>query len=299
MARNPLENNRLASILGASQQLSKPAERITTLPVSELTPGAQQPRRSFKEEQLAELAQSIHERGILQPLLVRPISGGGYEIVAGERRWRAAQLAGLSEVPVILRNFSDQEAAMVALIENVQRENLNVIDEIDSKIRLIGYALDLPEEQVPGKLNELRRNPVPEQVEILETVFRPLGEKWSSFARNKLRILNYPPHLVEALRRGLALTMVTLIARAPIEHQMELIRRAENGEGRKTIAQVIAELSRDTERLPTFERRLGAALTDQKWLDGLNHAQSQALKSWLTNMPEVLRDAFEEASKKT
>jgi ParB family chromosome partitioning protein len=112
------------------------------LPIDELRPGRYQPRRHAREESLAELAASIREQGVLQPLIVRAVGGAEdsspvYEIVAGERRWRAARLAGLTSVPVIVRELSDQSALAVALIENLQREDLNPIDQARSMSQLV------------------------------------------------------------------------------------------------------------------------------------------------------------------
>jgi ParB family chromosome partitioning protein len=104
-------------------------EEQRTVPLAALKPGRFNPRRNFAEAQLEELAASIRERGLVQPLVVRPSSGDTYEIVAGERRWRAAQLANLHDVPVVVRALSDQEAVEIAIIENVQREDLNAIEE--------------------------------------------------------------------------------------------------------------------------------------------------------------------------
>jgi ParB family chromosome partitioning protein len=108
------------------------------VPIEFLRPSPQQPRRRFDESELETLVQSIRERGVLQPLLVRPSGGGaaGYEIVAGERRWRAAQRAGLHEVPVVVRELSDQETLELALIENLQRADLSPLDEAHAYRRL-------------------------------------------------------------------------------------------------------------------------------------------------------------------
>lgn len=100
-----------------------------TLRVSELEPNRGQPRKNFDEAAISALADSIREHGILQPLLVRPMPLGGYQIVAGERRWRAARMLGMDEVPVIVRDMTELEAAQIALIENLQRENLNPLEE--------------------------------------------------------------------------------------------------------------------------------------------------------------------------
>ena len=105
-------------------------EGVSTLRISEIEPNKNQPRKSFNNETLKQLADSITEHGVLQPLIVRSIAAGNYMIIAGERRWRAAKMAGLSEIPVIIRDdLSDEQAMQIAMIENLQRENLNPIEE--------------------------------------------------------------------------------------------------------------------------------------------------------------------------
>ncbi|MDD2362827.1 MAG: ParB/RepB/Spo0J family partition protein [Oscillospiraceae bacterium] len=100
-----------------------------TLRISEIEPNRSQPRKQFDEDSLSELSDSIAQHGILQPLLVRPLTDGSYQLVAGERRWRAARMAGLTEVPVVIREITDRQAAELALIENLQREDLNPMEE--------------------------------------------------------------------------------------------------------------------------------------------------------------------------
>jgi len=111
--------------------------QITSLPVDVMRRGKYQPRNDMRTEALEELADSIRAQGIVQPIVVRPLGGGDYEIIAGERRWRAAQLAGLHEVPVVVRDVPDEAAIAMALIENIQRENLNPIEEAVALQRLI------------------------------------------------------------------------------------------------------------------------------------------------------------------
>src|SRR5580692_11758933 len=115
---------------------TKPQEQLSSLSVSQIQRGKYQPRREMDPQALEDLANSIRSQGIIQPLIVRPV-GNKYEIIAGERRWRAAQLAGLSEVPAIIRNIPDEAAIAIALIENTQRENLNPIEEAIALDRLI------------------------------------------------------------------------------------------------------------------------------------------------------------------
>jgi len=116
---------------------AKPEDELRNLPVDRLKPGKYQPRTQMDPASLAELASSIKAQGVIQPILVRQVEGGRYEIVAGERRWRAAQQAGLSEVPVLVRGIPDEQALAMALIENIQRENLNPLEEAQGLQRLI------------------------------------------------------------------------------------------------------------------------------------------------------------------
>jgi ParB family chromosome partitioning protein len=113
-------------------------ETPTALPVDRIVPGRYQPRTRMDDASLAELAESIRTQGVVQPILVRPVAPNRYEIIAGERRWRAAQMAGLAEVPVAVRAVPDQAALALALIENIQRENLNPLEEAQGLKRLIG-----------------------------------------------------------------------------------------------------------------------------------------------------------------
>jgi ParB family transcriptional regulator, chromosome partitioning protein len=133
----------IASVPPAAQVARVPADELAKLPLDLLQRGRYQPRADMRTESLEELAASIKAQGVIQPIVVRPLeelSAGGaqrYEIIAGERRWRAAQLAGLSEIPSIIRHIPDDAAIAVALIENIQRENLNAVEEARALERLI------------------------------------------------------------------------------------------------------------------------------------------------------------------
>lgn len=127
----------------------------STVPVASLRPNAQQPRRHFDEDALAQLAQSISEVGVLLPLIVRPVSDEKYEIIAGERRWRAAQKAGLTEVPVIIRSASAQDSLEIAIIENVQREDISAI-ECARAYKELADKFGLNQEQIAQKVGKSR-----------------------------------------------------------------------------------------------------------------------------------------------
>ena len=127
---------------GDTSSRSSNADAVTMLPIAALQPGKYQPRSRMDQDALNALAASIKAQGIMQPILVRPVGGGNHEIIAGERRWRAARIAGLSSVPVLVRNIPDQQALAVALIENIQREDLNALEEATGIERLINeFAL--------------------------------------------------------------------------------------------------------------------------------------------------------------
>ncbi|MFN4232915.1 ParB/RepB/Spo0J family partition protein [Thermus sp.] len=162
---------------GLEALLPKGGGGVVRLPLSAIRPNPHQPRRRFAQESLEELAASIREKGLLQPLLVRP-KGEGYELVAGERRLRAAEMAGLKEVPVLIRDLTDQEAMEVALVENLQREDLTPLEEARGYQALLG--LGLTQEEVAKRVGKAR-----------------------STVANALRLLQLPQEVLEALEEGL------------------------------------------------------------------------------------------------
>jgi ParB family chromosome partitioning protein len=169
----------LASLIGEGIDEGFGVEDQRRVPLSALKAGRFNPRRGFSDAQLDELAASIRERGLVQPLVVRPLGGGDrYEIVAGERRWRAAQRANLHEVPVVIRALSDQEAIEIAIIENVQREDLNAIEEGE------GYQLLM---QGHGYTQE--------------DLAKVIGKSRSHLA-NTLRLLKLPKSVQDLVRKG-------------------------------------------------------------------------------------------------
>lgn len=136
----------------SSSELSAPS---ATLPIEKLQPGQYQPRTRMDQDSLQELAASIRSQGIIQPILVRPISGDHYEIIAGERRWRAAQIAELNDVPVLVRDIPDEATLAVALIENIQRENLNPVEEAVGLKRLMD-EFELTHEEMAKSIGRSR-----------------------------------------------------------------------------------------------------------------------------------------------
>src|SRR5947209_15207466 len=145
----------LAAILSVSGEPGEDDVQLRDVPVELITPNPRQPRQRFDEATLAGLAESVRRRGVLQPVLVRPASGGTYELVAGERRWRAAQLAGLELIPALVRSTDDAQALEVALIENMAREDLNPVEEARACAALV-EELGLTREEVGRRVGRSR-----------------------------------------------------------------------------------------------------------------------------------------------
>ncbi len=169
----------LEAILSVSKEAEREREQeLRELPIELIAPNAKQPRRRFDEDALQALADSLGERGILQPVLVRPVAGGTYELVAGERRWRAARIAGLERVPALVRARDDAEAIELALIENMAREDLSPIEEAHACAALV-EELNLTREEVGRRVGRSR-----------------------VAVSNLLRLLDLPDEVVELLQDG-------------------------------------------------------------------------------------------------
>ncbi|MBQ2136119.1 MAG: ParB/RepB/Spo0J family partition protein, partial [Clostridia bacterium] len=153
-------------------------ESAVTVKLHDIEPNREQPRKDFDEDALSELADSIAKHGLLQPIIVRPLSNGNYMIIAGERRWRACRMAGLDEVPVIVKELDEQSLAEIALIENLQREDLNAVEEAMGYKSLIDN-FGLTQEQVSEQMGKSR-----------------------SAVTNALRLLKLKDDELEALRSG-------------------------------------------------------------------------------------------------
>ena len=152
--------------------------KVETLPLREIEPDPGQPRKTFDDEALGELAASIAEHGLIQPIAVRPKAAGGYLIVAGERRWRACRMAGLTEAPVVVKDVTDEQAMELALVENLQREDLDPVEEAVGIHELMARC-DLTQEQAARKLGKSR-----------------------SALANSLRLLSLPETVLELLKSG-------------------------------------------------------------------------------------------------
>ncbi len=198
------------------------SDSTRTLRMSEIEPNKNQPRQDFNEAAIQELADSIREHGLIQPIIVRPL-GSGYQIVAGERRWRACRMLGLSEVPAIIKEFTDSETAQIALIENIQREDLNPVEEA-SAYRTLMDQYNMTQDQLA----------------------KTLGKSRSTIA-NFVRLLNLPEELINMLRKGdISVGQAKAIAAAETEEEMISIAKAASS-GKMTVRDIEKALSKKSE----------------------------------------------------
>lgn len=229
----------LDALLGAD---SAPTDALTTLAVGQIRPGRYQPRTRMDRNALAELSASIKAQGLMQPLLVRPVDREHYELIAGERRWRAAQMAGLAEVPVLVREVADESALAMSLIENIQREDLNPMEEAAGLQRLID-EFKMTHEQAASAVGRSR-----------------------SATTNLLRLLKLPKPVQAmvmegALEMGHARALLTLDAARQIEAANRIAARGLSVREAEALA---ARLARGpaTRRRPKADRDL-ARLEEQ------------------------------------
>lgn len=222
-----------------------PASADQFVPIERIKPNPDQPRKQFVKDDLDDLAASIKEKGVLQPLIVRKVGGDRYEIVAGERRWRAAQMAQLHELPVIVRDFSDIEVLEVAIIENIQRADLNAAEEA------AGYK------QLMDKFGHTQ-----------EKMAEALGKSRSHIA-NLLRLLNLPLPVLELLREG-KLSAGHARALIPAQEPIKLAQQVVKGglSVRATEALVKRELAGEAKPKPTGSSDQDEKDADTKALEG-------------------------------
>ena len=197
-------------------------EPETSLPISTIVLPTSQPRRYFDEDKLNQLADSIREHSIIEPLIVRPLADK-YELVAGERRYRAAQIVGLDSVPVVIRELNDEQALTFSLIENLAREDLNPIEETEGILALLGIELGTDKKEVISLLYRLENEQKgkathnvmgSQEAAEIESLFDGLGQTWSSFVANRLPLLKLPEEILNKLREGkIAYTKATAIAK--------------------------------------------------------------------------------------
>lgn len=224
-----------------------------TMRLSDIEPNRSQPRQDFDDAAIAELADSIRQHGLIQPIVVRPYSAG-YQIVAGERRWRACRMLGMSEVPVIIKEFSDSETAQIALIENIQREDLNPVEEAMAYKALMD-DYDMTQEELS----------------------KAVGKSRSAIA-NAVRLLNLPEEIVEMLRKKeLSTGQAKAIAAAETEEDMLEIAKMATG-GRMTVREI--------------ERYIAKKVEEDEEIDVTEDKEQRKAVNYMTEMQISLRECL-------
>ncbi|WP_375514566.1 ParB/RepB/Spo0J family partition protein [uncultured Nostoc sp.] len=192
---------------------SESQQPTATVALSAISLSSEQPRRYFDPIKMEQLIQSVKQHGILENLLIRPIQNqpGQYELVAGERRYRAAQAVGLVEVPVTIRELTDSEAIAIALVENLQRQDLNPVEETEGILQLVALRLECAQNEVVSLLYRMQNDVqrlndnviIQPQAESIKAIFNELGLMgWESFVSNRLPLLKLPEDVLEVLRSG-------------------------------------------------------------------------------------------------
>ena len=287
---------------------TKQSKSIQTLRIEQIVISSLQPRRYFDPEQLEQLTQSVKEHGILEPLLVRSLPDNKYELVAGERRYRAAIEAGLADVPVVIKELTDTEALQLALIENLQREDLNPLDETEGILQLIALRENLSVDEVISRLyrmyNEVKGNVnssnpnvrVNEFDDSVKVIFESLlSMNWLSFVKNKLPLLKLPEDVLSALRSGqIEYTKAKAVARIKDEQQRKNLISEAVAENLSLvqIKEKIAALLTDktsspspSTQLKTITRRL-----NQSKLWSKNPKKWKQVQNWLQKIENLLEE---------
>ena len=273
-----------------------------SLPLEKIQLSSTQPRRYFDPEKLAQLVKSVKEHGILEPILVRPLDSGDYELVAGERRFRAAQEVGLTEVPIVVRELDSKQALQVALMENLQREDLNPVEETEAVITLLEMQLELEKKEVVSLFyqahhakhrgKQLEQN-VLSKVETIKTVIAGIGRfTFDSFRSSRLPLLKLPEDVLEVLRQGrLEYTKASAIARVKDEEQRaELLQSAVEGnlslsEIRQRLQALLSLEPKPENVLAQRYSEIGQKLKKESiWTDNKKRKQIEALLSKLEQL---------------
>ena len=177
---------------------------VQVIPLDNIQDNPMQPRRNYDPEKISALSRSLIEHGQLQPIVVRPLDSGGYQVIAGHRRVRAAKEARWKSLQALVRPTRDDELAQLALVENIQRQDLDLLDEVDTTLQLISISLEVPINEVTALIHKVRRQKTDHRLYLpLQAFFGKLGqESFENFYSNKLPILKYPEDVKNLLRRG-------------------------------------------------------------------------------------------------
>ncbi|MBW4635477.1 MAG: ParB/RepB/Spo0J family partition protein [Iphinoe sp. HA4291-MV1] len=274
-----------------------------TVPLDKIVLPSTQPRRYFDPQAMQSLVESVKQNGILQPLLVRLV-GDKYSLVAGERRYKAAQSAGLTEVPVTVREMSDEQAVQYALVENLQREDLNPVEETEGILQLLALRLGCEAAEVSSLLYKMENSAKGKitrnvsgnsEASTVEKVFAELGRmNWQSFVRTRLPLLKLPTDILEALRAGrIEYTKAKEIAKLEsAEDRTELLEAAI--ELPLSLSQIKEQVKRKqpATELPTLQSRLSATYKKaQKSSVWENPQKREKLESLLAELEALIAES--------
>ncbi len=262
------------------------AAAINSIPIDNILLPSKQPRRYFDSEKLEDLAASIRQHGVLEPILVRPLPDGKYELVAGERRYKAAQLAGLKEIPIVVRELSDQGAVQLALVENLQREDLNPVEETEGLLELLTLNLQCSREKILDALTQMATAQkkgtdlsvnVSRRIEAIAKILKStVGITPESFRTSRLPLLKLPPDVLEVLRRGkLEYTKARAISRLKDDSlRQKLLQEAiAQNLSLTQIKERFQDLTSTAEKKPTLSDRLVSV--SRKVKQGLDDPKKQ------------------------
>ncbi len=227
-----LFNDNTSDIVAQIDSIGKEGEQVTVLPIMDIEPNKNQPRKDFDADKLSALASSIEEHGVVSPILVTPTGNGTYRIVAGERRWRASKLAGLREVPCIIRDFEEQKVMELALVENLQREDLNPVEEAEG-YRSLMEAFSLTQEEISKRVGKSR-----------------------SAVANALRLNNLCDEVKEMLRNdeltsGHARALIPLTREKQLELAKKIIENGLNVRQAEALANSVSDETRPVSKRKT------------------------------------------------
>lgn len=270
------------------------------LAIAQIIPAQSQPRRYFDDEAMVNLVASVRQHGILQPLLVRPIASQQYQVIAGERRYRAAVAAGLTEVPVVIKILTDLEAQEIALLENLQREDLNPLEETEAILQFLALKLDKSPENIKALFHQAshRETNIEDNVirnkewQQIVNLFKIIGRFTpESFRTNRLPLLNLQENIKEVLLRGqIEYTKARVIARLQDDNlRKELLQQAiDQGLSLAEIKKRIASMLTNSDPVPILKKRLNAIGGKLKMSGVLNDPKKQKQIESLLNQLETL-----------
>ena len=306
--RNTLSQSLSKSVAQKFIEDPEMVQEPRTVPISAIYLSNTQPRRYFDPEKLSQLVESVSQHGILEPLLVRPNPSNGYLLVAGERRLIAAKKVGLSKVPIILKKLTDQQALEIALVENLQREDLNPVDETEGILQLLALSISKTTDEVITVLNKAnhaksREQKLEENVflqfEQIESILAQLGKfSAESFRTSRLPLLNLPEEILESLRQGkLEYTKARVISRIKDEQiRSKILNEAvENNLSLNEIKAIINDLKPSANKkvsktVQKFYDRVSIVTTrlkkSQAWTDKNKRKQAELLLKELENLAE-------------